>query len=776
VRNFGTVRATFRVQFRIGDTYVDSADVARLDPSESTLVTFSDWVPSLCGTFGMRCSTCLSGDTVASNDAVSGQVAVVVSDVGVEAILAPRDTVDSNTTMLPSALIRNFRTATVSCSVLFRFDSTDRSTVWLDSLAPEETVTVGFPAWTAGTPGPHSVCCSTMLANDRNPDNDAKRESVFIRVLDGAAVQILCPVETLSRGSVVPRACVANRGNVVATARVFFSVEGSSGPYQADTVVRMEPGSDSVVSFGALELRSGPHTATCSVYVSGDSVRGNDVVRQAFYVARVNVAALGIPAPADTIFTGTVQPQASVANLGDEPASFRVWFRARGRSGSIHDDSGIVSGLGPMDSAVVTFGQWSADADTYILSASVGASGDEYGADDTASRGLAVVNWRGMAELPRGPRGRGVRAGGCLVPVRDRILALKGGSTREFYSYDPAQNAWSVPETIPAGPAGRGVRAGASTCWDGQGYVYALRGNNTREFWRYDLSGDTWQQLPGLPEQTTSVKHGAGLAFVPGDTDRVFLVKGSGTLDFLVFWTAQSQWHARRSLPEGPKSLPARHGTCLVAIGRRVYCAKGGTGQVYEYLADGDAWIEVAGLPAGNRWKRGSALTSDGAGVLYALKGGRTTQLWQHDTREGSWTVAGDVPGGVNCRKVKDGGALAYFAGRLYVLKGGGTREFWCYRIPEKQTCRPKRDGVAADEVGSPCGPVRATVVKVSAVFRMSVAAGVRGVRVVDTGGRVVGGCAVMDGVARMRFSQPGIYFLAPVGACSMAVRVVAVR
>jgi subtilisin family serine protease len=113
---------------------------------------------------------------------VSGNVVSVVietHDVGATAILAPVDTVDTGTIVAPRAVVRNF--GTFEETFLTRFtigaDYTDTMTV---TLAAGVTDTFTFENWVANPVGTFAVKCSTRLAGDADPANNAAEDSVVV--------------------------------------------------------------------------------------------------------------------------------------------------------------------------------------------------------------------------------------------------------------------------------------------------------------------------------------------------------------------------------------------------------------------------------------------------------------------------------------------------------------------------------------------------------------------------------------------------------------------
>jgi hypothetical protein len=109
-------------------------------------------------------------------------------DVGVVQIVAPGDTVRIGDTVAPRAAVQNFgsveRTFLVRFSVGDEYEDTASLT-----LAAGMTDTVRFEDWTAESLGTFSVTCSTELAGDADPANDAVHDSVVVALFVGVAEQ-----------------------------------------------------------------------------------------------------------------------------------------------------------------------------------------------------------------------------------------------------------------------------------------------------------------------------------------------------------------------------------------------------------------------------------------------------------------------------------------------------------------------------------------------------------------------------------------------------------
>jgi len=665
----------------------------RLGPRIRIDTVFPFWIAQP-DSYLVRFRLKLAGDMHPENDTASGEFWVINRDAGVLGIVWPADTVDSGTVGTPRAVVKNFGDEEESIAVRFRIGEIYAYTFGL-RLASGSAETVGFKPWQAVIRGNHSVSCSTMLTGDRNQGNNRAEGSVFIRVLDAGAVEIIKPAEMNSRGEIAPEAKVKNCGNCFISLPIHFQILDSNGiEVYSDSVYisSFPPQSDSLIGFSSwLAQKSGSFTARCSTALNNDMQPENDTLTKRFRVARRDVAARDIISPSDTVVEGVMEPVAEFANLSEELVQFYGYCSIFSLPDTVVEyfDSVLIN-LDTGEIKDISFHQWQAMPGGHLIAFQTRLSGDENQANDTLSaifyvESLSNRRWQELISIPGGIRNRPVRAGGCLVSTGTGIYALKGGGCAEFFRYEPGIRIWSELAPMPSGQSGHKPKAGAAMSWDKENRIYALKGRNTREFWLYNIASDSWISLAGLPEYTKGVRFGSGLVFVGHqDTGKIFCLKGSGTNDFLVYWIKPGEWHARRPVPEGALNKPVKRGSALVGLGNRIFCLKGGTNEFYEYLPDKDSWRCCSDLPlGGERWfkkcREGAALASDGSRFIYAFKGGRVNEFWRYDAVSDSWEQMENIPPGNRRRRVGPGGALAFFGGRVYALKGGGCREFWCY-------------------------------------------------------------------------------------------------
>lgn len=210
-------------------------------------------------------------------------------DVGVSKLLAPSGTVDSGQAFVPACSLFNYGDNTETYTVRMRIGTRYDSTFTVTDHASATARYVEFPQWTAVERGQLAVKCSTELATDQVPFNDAKQGMVTVNVFDLAVEAILAPSGDVDSGTVlVPAAVVTNRGTMADMARVRFSIADG---YLDSVSVPLQPGLVDTAYFAdwtALQL--GTFGVRCSVGgIRGDLIPSNNLL-----VGEVRVNAAGI--------------------------------------------------------------------------------------------------------------------------------------------------------------------------------------------------------------------------------------------------------------------------------------------------------------------------------------------------------------------------------------------------------------------------------------------------------------------------------------------------
>jgi uncharacterized delta-60 repeat protein len=426
------------------------------------------------------------------------------------------------------------------------------------------------------------------------------------------------------------------------------------------------------------------------VFVGGyDYLEGSEDYALVKYSAP-DVGVSLIVQPQDTFrVDATVIPRVRVKNYSALPFTFPV----RIEIGNFYFDIQQVPSLAPYDSAEVTFYPWKVrDLGEHSVRCYTMLNGDKEPGNDTVLGTVTTVSaWEQLANLPPGPRGKGVKDGGALAFAQDSLIfAFKGNNTTEFYVFNTARQDWLIRESIPAiGRSGskKRVKGGAALAADTTGNLYAVKGNNTFDFWRYSIASNRWEQITDFPAGTRGVKGGAGMVYVPA-RHAIYALRGGNTSDFYSYNIARDSWAVKRSVPPGDRNKRIKDGTAITTDGdSTIYLLKGGTYEFWVYRIDRDTWLHRSDIPDSRvnpkrrKMKKGGALAYDPEfGRVYAMKGGKATEFWFYDVRGDSWSETVDTfPRGRDNKAPYAGGALVYGAGKVYALKGNKTLEFWRY-------------------------------------------------------------------------------------------------
>jgi len=274
VHNYGNATETFKVFLRVagGTPWSDSA-VAIVRAGQDSTASFGTW-PAIPGSYSARCSTCLATDVNPRNDTLGNAFVVVQHDVGVAAILAPRDTVPQGN-VTPRATVHNYGSVPETFKVYFRITG---GTPWIDSFAlilPNGgDSTISFRNWGA-TSGSYSGKCSTGLAVDANRSNDTLTAGFVVVQHDVGVAAIVAPRGVLDSGTaVIPRAVVRNLGSVTENFRVRFEIGSLYADSQPENLA---PGAADTLGFaGWIASPLGLLVTSCSTMLAGDANPAND--------------------------------------------------------------------------------------------------------------------------------------------------------------------------------------------------------------------------------------------------------------------------------------------------------------------------------------------------------------------------------------------------------------------------------------------------------------------------------------------------------------------
>ncbi|MEO0083953.1 MAG: choice-of-anchor J domain-containing protein [candidate division WOR-3 bacterium] len=302
---------------------------------------------------------------------------------------------------------------------------------------------------------------------------------------------------------------------------------------------------------------------------------------------------------------------------------------------------------------------------------------------------IYTVLWQQKDTMPSLFSYRPVKDGGCITALGNKLYALKGNNTQDFYEYDINTNQWVNRSLFPfytenSNIIKRKVKAGADLV-SANNMIFAIKGNNTREFWAYYPNSDSWAHKRFIPS-VKGLKAGSNLTFYNGN---IYCLVGGG-YEFYRYDIAKDSWYGLCSAPAGRNNRKFRFGSSIAYGGNgRIYALKGMStyNEFYYYDINTNSWEEQESLPYFHpliRKKRtvkaGGGICYDGAQKIYAIKGGGENEFWQYDILTNHWQALETIPKLHKRSVVKNGADITYADNRVWLLKGNKTKELWAYQ------------------------------------------------------------------------------------------------
>ena len=532
-------------------------------------------------------------------------------NVGVTDIIAPVGSVDSGTVVAPMADVRNFGGVPVSFPVIFRIGAFYTDTQFVSNLLPGDSIVVTFVSWSASPLGTHITKCSTALAGDVDPANDAVFDSVrvlpfIIPRCDIGVDEILSPRGFIRDSTeIIPQVVVTNYGTSPESLSVWLAIYDAD--YEESTAVFLFPGESRTVQFVPwLATPPEEYDGDAWVELPGDTNPNNDDLYFEFTVAEPATFTQGESLPPST------NPKKKVKSGG---SLTRV----------------TSTSLDQIDTLIFAF---------------KGNNTRGFLAYD-----VSKMTWQTKESIPfASDKKKRVKAGASLCyDGEGTIYALKGNNTLEFWAYSVSGNNWQPKKNVPVG-AGKKVKAGAGLVFVTKGpdknYVFCLKGNKTREFYAFDIAGDSWQTTLPVAPIGGGKGFGAGSCIIYDSINqRIYALKGSVN-EFFAYDVNGNTWLDRTGMPFDNDILEtankkAKDGSAMtIDDSVTIYALKGGTQEFWYYNITSNLWTEMDTIPLGlsrKKVKGGGALAyvahgistkGRGEGEIYALKGNNTNEMW----------------------------------------------------------------------------------------------------------------------------------------------------
>lgn len=258
------------------------------------------------------------------------------------------------------------------------------------------------------------------------------KDYITIKYAEGAAmdvgpISIDAPPDSVWSGySCTPQATVANFEADTVSFPIVCEFDSAGSVVYSDTVLINDlAGTDSIeVSFADWIPGEGDYVMTVTTLLEGDGNPGNDQLAKTVTALEPprDVAVISINAPEDTVWSAhSYVPQATVANLWEEPQTFDVRCEFDSSGTVVYSDTVTVTDLAGGDSTQLSFAEWTAGEDnglpytmtvTTLLEDDVNPDNDELSKEVTAiwpPRDVAAVAivtppdfvWSGFAHIPR---------------------------------------------------------------------------------------------------------------------------------------------------------------------------------------------------------------------------------------------------------------------------------------------------------------------------------------------------------------------------------------
>jgi hypothetical protein len=591
VKNYLVDPVSFKVRMRIGTWYQDSAQVTALAGGDSVQLTFGQWTALERGVLAVKCSTELAFDGNPANDKVEYPLTVIVHDAGAGTITVPSGTIDSASTVTPTCIVHNLGTATENITARLRIGSYDQIATATGVLAGD-SVALAFPDWTVDLRGNQAPTCSTMLATDVYPSNDANSGAFFGRVHDVGAMEIVAPHGRVNpNAAVTPLVRVRNTGTDQISCDVRLEI--STGYAFTQTVSNIPAETDTIVAFATwIATPPGTWQTNGRATASGDMIPGNN--------SKIDSVTVGDPVPpgwSEVTASIPVAPSGRAVKDGG-------WLVFDAASGTFYAAKGYKTG---------DFYQFDPDAYAWVEKPAI-PSGNE-----------AKPPYKGAV--------------GCADGLGN-IYATKGNNTTGFWKYSTVDSTWTQLSDVPLGVTNKKVKGGTDLVYVNEGdsqYVYLLKGYKT-EFYRYNTASGAWYALADAPAGAKP-KWDKGSWIVYDEASRKLYAHKAKYSELYAYSLDSTAWGGL--IPGMPlmhsgtgKNKKAKDGSDGVILDGQVYALKGGnTPDYYSLDLETMTWTERELMPMfgstgkKKKVKAGGSVATDGLAV-YALKGNKTNEFW----------------------------------------------------------------------------------------------------------------------------------------------------
>ncbi len=415
------------------------------------------------------------------------------ADVGVISILAPTGEVKKDSSVIPSALVKNFGTNQQDFSVLMKIgDWTNTKSI---SLTAGELDTIYFDAWVASPTGNLTVLCTTQLNTDLRDINDFATGSVTVTSTPGHGWSKKRDVSNQPSGK-----SVKGGGGITAlegkNANIYLLLGNNTRDF-----LRYDLGGNSWSAVCSLPAGPNNKKVKKGAYLVDDETYiyafkgGNTNEFYKYNPTNNSWSSLNEPNFLKGMrggFACYVHHRGDYLYVGNG-ASNNEWQRYDIGTNTWGEATPTTL---PVDKAKVGSGLTYDGVSKIYFLAGGGRRNYFYSLDLSAF----APEWIKLESLPlvAVDRKKKVREGGSIEFFDGKVYAVKGGNTKEFWSYDPTSNTWAYLGEIGAA---KGIKCGRSLTSTADG-IFCLIGNNTNEFWFYGGSKSFKTSEPAVRGKT----------------------------------------------------------------------------------------------------------------------------------------------------------------------------------------------------------------------------------------------------------------------------------
>jgi hypothetical protein len=531
VANYSPTARSFKTFLKItgssGTVFSDSVLVNLLPKDSTRDVQFSTW-RAAPGIYTVRCSVGL-GDPNPRNDTLSTVCRVVMRDVGLVSLSPQGDM--RPMIVSPLARVKNFGSIPSACQVFLTIiDTVSGSPVYYDSvsstdLAPGETRDLRLPSW-AATIGYYRLIAAVVAPGDAEPTNDSL--NVKLRVSPGA-------LGWQRRPDLPPGANPVKHGGALTgvetdSARI-YALRGNKTPdfyvYNVQSGIwRVLPSMPTGPS-GKPVRKGGALCSDGERYVY--ATKGNGTLEFWRYDVINNTWTQlpDVPAGSKTLKGGTGLAYVNRDNngfvyllKGSNTFEFYVY--------SVETNTWRALAQAPAGPSGKKFKSGSAlcahNSDhLYAIKSKVNEFYQYSIAEDAWYAKTPVPDYSSSGKRSRCGEGCGITSDG-----NNTLYALTGGNRNYFYCFNLTTNNWYELSEMPEGPSGKRVKAGGALTFLRR-QVWALRGNGTNEFYVYipdtmNLFSPPAPRRNGISADLTPRTENSIVALAPNPAHRILTI------------------------------------------------------------------------------------------------------------------------------------------------------------------------------------------------------------------------------------------------------------